>query len=197
MASLKYLYTNRALFPITSKANIKAWGKRFLLLKELYARNAQKNKLIKAGADIHDCAEVGLIKADGNKRNLKIGANSFLGRIELALHDCIEIGENVCINDGVILLTASHDVTDVDWKQKKAPIIIEDFAWICTNAIILPGIRIGRGAVVGAGAIVSKDVQPYDIVAGNPAKSTGKSRPQNLRYNPCEFLAANAAWLKG
>ena len=103
----------------------------------------------------------------------------------------------MCINDGVQLLTASHSVTDPMWEHKKSPIIIAEYAWIATNAIILPGVRIGRGAVVGAGAVVSKSVGDYEIVVGNPASTISKKRTENLNYNPCEFLAGNRAWLIG
>ena len=61
--------------------------------------------------------------------------------------------------------------------------------------MILPGVYLGRGAVVGAGAVVSKSVTPDSIVIGNPAKPINKVRTQVLGYNPCEFLAANRAWL--
>ena len=128
---------------------------------------------------------------------MKIGGFTFIGKVELALHDKISIGSRVCINDGAIVLSASHSLDDIHWRHKKGPIYIEDYAWIATNAIILPGVRIGEGAVVGAGAVVSKDVPPYSIVAGNPAKAISRERVKGLDYNPCEFLAANLAWIKG
>ena len=154
-------------------------------------------RLVNNGATVHECAEIGEVRAGGNKRNLSIGAFTFIGRVELALHAPITIGNRVCINDGVKLFTASHDVSDPEWKHVKASIVIEDYAWISTNAIVLPGVKIGRGAVVGAGAVVSKEVAAGDIVAGNPARILKKKRSEELTYNPCEFLAANQAWIKG
>ena len=197
MASFKYLIKNRARFPFLSKQFIRAWGKRMFLIKETLKRNRRRRLLVKKGAQIDATAEIGLVKADGNKRNLRIGAFSFIGKVELALHEVIEIGDYVCINDGAIILTASHDILDPEWKHRKKPVKIEHYAWIATNAIILPGVTIGKGAVVGAGAVVSKDVAAFTIVAGNPAKPIGKQRTQILSYNPCEFLAGNLAWLKG
>jgi acetyltransferase-like isoleucine patch superfamily enzyme len=197
MASFGYLWKNRKTFKLGSPSFIKAWGKRLFSLKELTDRNRIRKYLNKKGADIHECAEIGKVKAEGNKKNLSIGAFSFIGQVELALHAPIVIGERVCINDGAIILTASHDLMDPEWKHKKSSIVIEDYAWICTNAILLPGVRIGRGAVVGAGAVVSKNVGPGEIVAGNPAKLISIKRIENLKYNPCEFLAANRAWLIG
>lgn len=64
----------------------------------------------------------------------------------------------------------SHLCRDVDRITSKGPIIIEDGVWIGSNAIVLSGIRIGRGAIIGAGAVVVKDIPPYAIAVGNPAK---------------------------
>jgi acetyltransferase-like isoleucine patch superfamily enzyme len=191
MASLSYLFKNRAKFPLSSLLFFRAWAKRILCLPELLKRIQRRSSLIRRGASIAPTAEIGKISADGHAANLSVGEKTFIGTVELALHDKIQIGNNVCINDGVKILTASH------WRHVKAPVIIGDYAWIATNAILLPGVTIGKGGVVGAGAVVSKSVDPYQIVAGNPAKPINKERTTNLLYNPCEFLAANQAWLKG
>ena len=197
MASFAYLWNNRAKFKLGSRPFFKSWAKRLLTMGELLRRNYKRSRLICRGATISETAELGTVVANGNKSNLKVGDFSFLGQVELALHDRIEIGNYVCINDGVKLLSASHKLDDPLWNHKKAPICIGNYAWIATNAIILPGVRIGEGAVVGAGAVVSKDVMPYHVVTGNPARPTSKTRIADLRYNPCEFLAANRAWLLG
>jgi len=197
MASLSYLWKTRAKFSITSLAFYRAWAKRIITFNEVLIRNNQRRKLIKKGATIDETAEIGKIKAGGSKKNLYIGANSFLGIVELALHDKIVIGNNVCINDGVKILSASHDINDPMWKHIKKPITIEDYVWIATSAIILPGVTIKYGAVIGAGAVVSKNVEEFEIVVGNPAVKISKKRTSDLVYNPCEFLAANTAWLKG
>ncbi len=197
MASLSYLWENRAKFPLGSTKFYKAWAKRLLLLADVVRRNRRRLKLTQNGASIHNSAEIGEVKVDGNNNNLTIGKLSFLGKTYIALHDQVTIGDFVCINDGVEILTASHDVEDPDWKLIKNSITIEDYAWIGTGAMILPGVRIGKGAVVGARAVVSKSVLPGSIVVGNPAKPVKKTRPKELNYNPCEFLAANRAWLVG
>ncbi|WP_281275292.1 acyltransferase [Flavobacterium cellulosilyticum] len=158
--------------------------------------NKRRKKLINDGAIIAETAEIGIAIINGRKNNLSVGDFSTIGRAEIALHDKVTIGSYVCINDGVVILSASHDVLDPLWRHKKAPIFIGDFAWIATNAIILPGVTIGKGAVVGAGAVVSKNVNDYAIVIGNPAKEITKKRSDILNYNPCEFLATNNAWLK-
>lgn len=197
MASLSYLWKNRARFSITSGLFYRAWAKRLLELPVLCQRNWNRASLVKRGAHIHPLAEIGKLKADGHKGRLTIGSLSFLGRIAISLHEEVIIGDRVCINDGVDLITASHDVSDPEWKHIKGKIIIEDYAWIGTGAMILPGVTIGRGAVVAARAVVSKDVPAYAIVAGVPAVPSKKKRVEVLNYNPCEFLAENRAWLIG
>jgi maltose O-acetyltransferase len=197
MASFEYLWKNRVRFKFGTKQFFKVWAKRILLLPDTIKRNVRKNKLIRNGAVIHETAEIGEIRAGGHKQNLFIGTQSCLGKVEIALHEQVIIGNNVCINDGVQILTASHNVSDTKWNHTMKPIIIEDYAWIATNAILLPGVHIGYGAVVGAGAVVSKNIASYEIVVGNPAKAITKQRCKDLNYNPCEFLASNRAWLIG
>ena len=197
MASFSYLWANRAKFSSGSNNFFRAWGKRLFSFPELLHRNHRRNKLIKNGAIIHETAEIGEVNIAGGFRFLSIGRETFLGRVTLNIHDEVIIGNRVCINDGVEILTASHDVTDQNWKDVKAKIIIEDYAWIGTGAMILPGVTIGRGAVVGARAVVSKSVEAGAIVVGNPAKTINRTRCTELNYNPCEFLAANRAWLVG
>ena len=69
----------------------------------------------------------------------------------------------------------------VTLESRYKHIVIEDNAWICTRAIVLQGVTIGEGAVVGAGSVVTKDVPPYSIVGGVPAKIIGK-RPREISY---------------
>ena len=196
MASLKYLWNNRVKFRLFSKSFFISWAKRLFTFSALLKNNKRRNKLTKNGARIAETAEIGIVNINGRKDNLSIGDFTTLGKVEIALHDKVTIGKYVCINDGVVILSASHDVSDPMWRHKKAPISIGDYAWIATNAIILPGVSVGKGAVVGAGAVVSKDVNDYSIVIGNPAIEIEKKRIDVLNYNPCEFLATNNAWLK-
>ena len=197
MASINYLWAHRAVFSINSKSFYRAWAKRVLSLPELLTRNYKRSLLLIKGAEIHEQAEIGKTTVEGPHAMLHIGALSFLGRVYIALHDNVRIGKCVCINDGVYILTASHAVMDPLWRHTKAEIIIDDYVWIGTNAMILPGVHLGRGAVVGAGAVVSKSVPAGAIVVGNPAVQLSKKRTEELNYNPCEFLSANRAWLVG
>jgi acetyltransferase-like isoleucine patch superfamily enzyme len=197
MAGVVYLWKNRAKFPLNSGLFYRSWAKRLLLLPAVIGRNWKRFRLEIKGADIHPLAEIGRVRIEGHKCHLKIGKLSFLGRVHITLHEEVIIGERVCINDDVDLITASHDVSDPEWKHVKDKIIIEDYAWIGTGAMILPGVTIGKGAIVAARAVVSKDVLPFTIVAGVPAVPSKKKRVEALNYNPCEFLAENRAWLIG
>jgi len=84
--------------------------------------------------------------------------------------DRITIGTKVAISREAFICTASHDVSHLNRPLKTAPVTIQDGVWIGARAIILPGITIGEGAIVAAGAVVTKDVPSFTIVAGNPAK---------------------------
>ncbi|MBQ6187228.1 MAG: putative colanic acid biosynthesis acetyltransferase [Prevotella sp.] len=82
----------------------------------------------------------------------------------------IKIGAQTTVSQGAYLCTASHDISDPKNHLITAPITIESQAWIATEAFIGMGVTIGEGAVVGARAVVTKDVEPWVVVAGNPAK---------------------------
>lgn len=97
----------------------------------------------------------------------------------------IHVGNDVSIGPEASILTLGHDPQSPEFADKGGEVIIGDRAWICYRAIILPSVAIGEGAVVGAGAVVSRDVQPYTIVAGSPAKVVGE-RTRDLRYH-CQF----------
>lgn len=93
----------------------------------------------------------------------------------------ITIQNSVSISHNVSIITGSHDVQSPIFMGVFKPIIIEDYVWIGANATILQGVTLGKGAVISAGAVVTKDVEPYNIVAGVPAKTIGK-RTTNLHY---------------
>jgi maltose O-acetyltransferase len=93
----------------------------------------------------------------------------------------ITIGNNVSITYGTIIYTKGHDIDDPYFGTKGAPVTIDDYAWICANVIILPGVHVGKGAVVLPGSVVTQDVKPYHVVGGNPAKFIRK-RSTDLRY---------------
>jgi maltose O-acetyltransferase len=93
----------------------------------------------------------------------------------------ITIGANVDIGPEVIIWTQEHLIDDPMHNVMSSPVTIEDYVWIGSRAIILPGVTIGRGAVVAAGAVVTKDVPPLTVVAGNPARFV-RSRSPEMHY---------------
>ena len=84
--------------------------------------------------------------------------------------DEIKIGDQATVSQGVKLCAASHDISSKIMELTYAPIVVGDNAWIAGWSIILPGVTIGEGAVVAAGSVVTKDVEPWTAVGGNPAK---------------------------
>ena len=104
-------------------------------------------------------------------RMLEIGENSWIGKeVNLYCVAPIKVGANAVISEGAFVCTAEHDMTSTRFELKTAPISIGDMAWVSARAIILPGRTIGEGAVVAAGAVVTHDVEPWTVVAGNPAR---------------------------
>jgi acetyltransferase-like isoleucine patch superfamily enzyme len=92
------------------------------------------------------------------------------------------IGENVSISAGAWMVTGTHDMNDPQFPDDYRPIVIEDHAWIGVRAILLAGITIGEGAVVMAGAVVTRDVPPYAVVGGVPARVVSQRKLQNASY---------------
>ena len=93
----------------------------------------------------------------------------------------IVIGDNVNISPEVMILTAYHDPDDENFAGAEKPVVIEDYAWLATRSLILPGVKVGRGAIVAAGSVVTKDVPPNAIVGGNPARFI-RERKGTQRY---------------
>ena len=99
----------------------------------------------------------------------------------------IRTGNDVSIGPEAAILTLGHDPQSADFVDRGGDVVIGNRVWIAYRAIVLPGITIGDGAVVGAGAVVTKNVEPYAIVVGNPARKIGernKDLDYNLKYAP-------------
>lgn len=103
--------------------------------------------------------------------NLKMARNASLGEKSwVYAMDKISIGENSCIGKDVYLLTGSHNIYSSSFDLVTKPISIGKGVWVATKAMVLPGIEVGDFSVVAAGSVVLKDVEPWTIVGGNPAK---------------------------
>ena len=102
---------------------------------------------------------------------LEIGDYVALGpRSEIYNVAKIIMGSNITVSQDAYLCTASHDISQLKKPLVTKPINLGDSTWIAARAIVLPGVTIGEGAVVAAGAVVTKDVEPWTVVGGNPAK---------------------------
>ena len=92
-----------------------------------------------------------------------------------------KIYDNVNISSYVKIITAGHDVQSTSFAGTTAPVVIEKNAWLATGCTILEGVHVGEGAVVACGAVVVKDVDPYTVVGGIPAKQIS-NRNENVDY---------------
>lgn len=106
---------------------------------------------------------------------LKIGANSGVG-ISCEIYGPVSIGNDVMMGPEVIIYTSGHkhENTDIPMREQGSaevcPVVIEDDVWLGRRAIIMPGIVIGKGSIIGAGAVVTKDIPEYSVAGGVPAK---------------------------
>lgn len=106
------------------------------------------------------------------------------------------VKDNVSISHNVTLCSAGHDCQSSDFKYIAAPIVIEDHVWIGINATILKGVTIGRGAVIAAGSVVTKDCESLGIYAGVPAKKVGERNKECLQYQFGKMLYKNGKYRK-
>jgi len=116
-------------------------------------------------------------------RGISIGEDTIIGdSIFLDGRARLKIGNHVDIASEVMIYNAEHDLTDIEFKAIEEEVEISDYVFIGPRAIILPGVKIGKGAVVAAGAVVTKDVQEKQIVAGVPAKVIAERKIKTLNY---------------
>ncbi len=107
--------------------------------------------------------------------NLEVGDWSAIGEQALIYNlGPVRIGARVTISQRAHLCAGTHDHKDPSMQLLKPPVMVADQAWICADAFLGPGVTVGEGAVVGARAVVIKEVAPWQIVAGNPARVVAK-----------------------
>lgn len=127
-----------------------------------------------------------------NPRNIEIGEDTIIGEgAVLDGRDKLLIGNHVDIASGVMIYNAEHDVQNEDFRVTLGQVVIEDYVFIGPRSIILPGVTIGKGAVISAGAVVAKDVADFQIVGGVPAKVIGKRELRDPHYK-----LGRAAWFR-
>jgi acetyltransferase-like isoleucine patch superfamily enzyme len=114
--------------------------------------------------------------------NIKIGDNVVINRrTYLDGRIGITIKDNISISPEVYIVSMEHDHNDPMFQTIGKEVVIENHAWIGARAMILPGVTIGEGVVVGAGSVVTRSVEPYQCVAGIPARKIGE-RSQEIEY---------------
>lgn len=139
---------------------------------------------IGAGSTLHMRARI------YDPRHIEIGEDTIIGerasldgRQQLAgSAGGLTIGSHVDIASEVMIWTSEHDLSSPSMAATEQAVVIEDYVFIGPRAIILPGVRIGQGAVVAAGAVVTKDVLPKTIVGGVPAKEIGQRPVTDFNY---------------
>ena len=157
-------------------ASIPSHRLRNLLLRYVYGLKLDAKAILHKGFRLRKPSQI------------HIGAGSVIGeKCELDGRKGLYIGKNVNVSSEVLFYTLQHDTQDPTFGTVGAPIYVEDFSWISVRAIVLPGVTIGEGAVVAAGAVVVSNVEPYTIVAGIPAKVMG-TRPSSLDYCPADYV---------
>ena len=149
---------------LTYSSDKRFWG---CVAKKLRARCAAEF-LSFVGKDVN------IEKGDMITSTMEIGDRSGVG-INAKMHGKVIIGNDVMMGPECIIYTQNHDFSRTDIPMNKQgfseekPVIIGDDVWIGGRVIILPGVNVGKGAIIGAGSVVTKDVPPNAIVAGNPA----------------------------
>lgn len=115
--------------------------------------------------------------------NIRIGKGTIIGdNVFLDGRDKLIIGNHTDIASSVMIYNGEHDVTSEDFKPVFAPVEIGDYVFIGPRAIILPGVKIGKGVIIAAGAVVTKDVSDFAIVGGVPAEVIGERKNKDPHY---------------
>ena len=144
-----------------SKYNVGQLRIRRFLLRQL-CNNVGNNVNLDRNVNILDFSKIAIGDNSGFGMNSRIGS--------------VTIGKNVMMGPDCLILTKNHafDSTDIPMNmqgyKEDSPVAIGNDVWIGQRVIILPGLRIGDGAIIGAGSVVTKNVEDYTIVAGNPAR---------------------------
>ena len=120
--------------------------------------------------------------------NLTVGDWSAIGEDVLVYNlGPVTIGNRATISHRAHLCAGTHDYTQPDLPLLKPPIIIGDQAWICAEAFVGPGVNVGDGAVVGACAVVMKDIEPWTVVAGNPPRFIKRREIKSDQAKPSQI----------
>ncbi len=166
-------YNNRLSF--SNKAGRLIWGVAWMVVFRPFSLpifHKWRNLLLKFfGAKIGEGSIVHSSVRIWAPWNLDIGRRTAVGPGAIFYNPAkIILGNKITISQRAHLCAASHDYTDKAHPLITKPIVVNDFSWVAAEAFVAFGVTIGEGAIVGARAVVSKDVEPWTVVAGNPAK---------------------------
>jgi len=144
--------------------------------KTIHIKTGLKYRRFLASKILRNCGkEVNIERHARFSRDLQIGDYSGIGK-DTYVPSAVKIGKCCMLGPEIVFYTSNHRFDRIDIPMCKQgfgelkPITIEDDCWIGRRVIILPGVTIGHGSIIGAGAVVSKDIPPYSIAVGNPAK---------------------------
>lgn len=168
---------NRTLYE--KNVQDRSWLRYFIGLIVRWKQNLkyeQARKIArKHGATIGEGVIMPLSLAKRANKNLIIGNHVSIQTDKLDIRSSVTIGNHVIIGEGTNIVTTSHNIDSSDWEHKNYGIVIEDYAWLPTNILVLPSCRkIGYGAVISSESVVVKNVESMSVVGGNPAKELKK-----------------------
>lgn len=145
-----------------------------------------------AGMKIGSGSTIHMLARFYNPENIVIGKDTIVGEgAVLDGRNKLYIGDHVDIASEVMIYNSQHDLNSADFQAVCEPVAIDDYVFIGPRAIILPGVGIGKGAIIAAGAVVTKNVGDYEIVGGVPAKVIGERQQKDLHYK-----LGRAAWFR-
>jgi putative colanic acid biosynthesis acetyltransferase WcaF len=174
VVDMKGIAPYRSEFPLRQKAARALWTLTWALFCRLSPRSLhgwRRLWLRLFGAQLHGTAAVYPSARVWAPWNLTMGPHSAIDdRVEVYNVDRITLEEGAMVSQFAFLCTASHDIADPGRRLVTAPIRLARSSWVCAGAFVNLGTSVGEGAVVAARAVVTKDVAPWTVVAGNPAR---------------------------
>jgi len=179
---------------LRQRLRVAAYGAAFLqasILAQVPSRSMRRWGYRAIGMDLHDTAIIHRGLELRSPRNIEIGPGCIVGFDSiLDGRNGIVMGASVNLSSQVAIWTMQHDYQDPDFGVKGGAVEVCDRAWLSFRSTILPGVTIGEGAVVAAGAVVTADVPPFVVVGGVPARIIGE-RTRDLHY---DFGGKGGAW---
>lgn len=136
------------------------------------------------GLKIHQSSKIQAGTFILHPHQIQIGESSVISsKCFLDGRGFLEIGDRVSISFEAAILSMTHNHRSPTFDLLRKKVVLEDYCWIGMRSLVLPGVTVGKGAIVAAGSVVTRDVEPYTIVGGNPARQISE-RIKDLRHIP-------------